>query len=260
MGCPAQHPAPTLGGDERASAHPEEEAHQAGRPVDDCSIDHLPLARAFAFIERSKDPEGAIHRTAAEIADEILRRGRRLARLADGRQRAGDGDIIDVVPCSVGERAVLSPAGHACIDEARVEAQELVRPQPQPLHHAGTEALDQHIGLGHGSAAEGLAFLALEIEADAVARPFDHRVGRSSARPVDPHHLGTKIGKQHRDVRPGANTAEFDHPEAGKRPCWLVHLCLPSTRANKSRAGRAILSSPCIPVGLLLRGSLWPAQ
>ena len=47
----------------------------------------------------------------------------------------------------LGERALLAPAGHAAIDEARVARQDNVRAEPQSFHHARAKAFDQGIGV-----------------------------------------------------------------------------------------------------------------
>ena len=49
-------------------------------------------------------------------------------------------------PARVGERPVLAPAGHAAVDEARVAREADVGAEAEPLHHAGAETLDEHVG------------------------------------------------------------------------------------------------------------------
>src|SRR3970040_1739326 len=44
------------------------------------------------------------------------------------------------------ERPILPPAGHAAVDEARVAGERRIRAEAEALHHAGPEALDEHIG------------------------------------------------------------------------------------------------------------------
>ena len=46
----------------------------------------------------------------------------------------------------VRQRPGLAPARHPAVDQPRVARQRDVGAQPQPLHHAGPEALDQHVG------------------------------------------------------------------------------------------------------------------
>ena len=50
---------------------------------------------------------------------------------------------------SLGQRAVLAPARHAAIDQARVEGLAGFGSQAQTLHGAGPHAFDQRIGIAH---------------------------------------------------------------------------------------------------------------
>ena len=59
-----------------------EHRHQDRRAVDHRRIDHLPLARALALDQRARHAEREHHRAAAEVADQVERRQRRLARRA----------------------------------------------------------------------------------------------------------------------------------------------------------------------------------
>ena len=45
-------------------------------------------------------------------------------------ERAGDGNIIDVMPRSMGERAILAPSGHTGINQPGIFLQQFCRPQP----------------------------------------------------------------------------------------------------------------------------------
>ena len=103
-----------------------------------------PLVRAS--MTRTGDAECEQHAAAAEVADQVERRHRRLAGAADRVQHAGERDVVDVVAGALGERTVLAPAGHAAVDEARVARVHGVGPEAEALHHAGPEALDQRVG------------------------------------------------------------------------------------------------------------------
>ncbi len=220
-----------------------EEAHQAGHAVDDRGIDHLPLAAAFAFEQRRKDAHRAIHRSAAEIADEVLRRHGQFAALADRVERAGDGDVVEIVAGRLRQRAVLSPAGHSRIDQPRIGLEQFLRAQPQPLHHARTKAFDQHVGMRQRLLDECLAFGALEIDFRAVPGAFDHRVHRLVTGAFDAHDLRAHIGQHHADMRARADALEFDDPEAGQRTVRHFSLlgkfiCSRSSWASRGHAWR----------------------
>jgi hypothetical protein len=70
--------------------------------------------------------EGEQHAAAAEIADHVDRRHRPVARPPEGVKCARQRDIVDVVARLLRERAVLPPAGHAAIDEARIVGEQPV--------------------------------------------------------------------------------------------------------------------------------------
>src|SRR5690606_12035620 len=60
-------------------------------------------------------------------------------------QRAGQRYVVDVVTGRIGERAGLSPAGHAAIDELWIALQADIRSEAETLHHARTEAFLQDV-------------------------------------------------------------------------------------------------------------------
>ena len=55
-------------------------------------------------------PKASSMPAAAEVADQVQRRHRRLAAAADRLERAGERDVVDVVPGGLRQRAVLAPA------------------------------------------------------------------------------------------------------------------------------------------------------
>lgn len=67
------------------------------------------------------------------------------------------------------QRALLTPASHASVDEARVAFEARAWAETKSLHHAGTEALEQHVALlnqaQHHLTTAGL----LEIDRDAAS-------------------------------------------------------------------------------------------
>ena len=193
------------------------EAHQAGDAIDDGGIHHLPLAARLPFEQRGKDAHRAIHRTAAEIADEVLRRHRQFATLADGIQCAGNGNVIEIVPRGLRQRTFLSPTGHAGIDEARIGFEHGIRAKAQPLHHPGAVTFDQHVGMSERFLDEGLPVLAFQVHCHTVPRAFHHRVHRLVPCPLDTDDFGAHIGEHHRRVRTRADTLEFDDLEACQR-------------------------------------------
>ena len=111
---------------------------------------------------------------AAPVADNRRRRDRRRAWAGGKRERAAQGQIVEIVTSRLGERPVLPPAGHAAVDKPRIAPGAVGRTEAQALHHPGPVALDQCVG--GLDEAERLfdRFRALEIEGD---NPFPRRSG-----------------------------------------------------------------------------------
>src|SRR5205823_6411463 len=114
---------------------------------------------------------------------------RRLAAgAAEVRERAREGDVVDVVARGLREGAVLAPPGHSAVDELRVAGQAHVRTEAQALGHAGPETLDERVGFLYESQYRFDAVRVFEIDADR-APPARHRVDVLS-REVARHLLG----------------------------------------------------------------------
>ena len=139
-------------------------------------------------------------------------------------ERAGEGDVVDVVPGMLGERPLLPPAGHPPVDEPGIVLEQHLRPEPEPLHHAGTEALDQAVGVAGELTDPSDAFLGLEVDPDdGGARAAEHvELGRDDRRPVlalDPDDGGAMIGEHHPGERRRADPGELDDADSLQRPC-----------------------------------------
>ncbi len=117
------------------------------RAVAHRGVDHLALAGFLRFQQCGEHADHEVEGAAAEIADQIERRHRPLL-WPDRRQRAGDGDVIDVMAGGQRQRAFLAPAGHAAIDQRGLRACTTSGPSPSRFHHAGPETLDQRVGAG----------------------------------------------------------------------------------------------------------------
>jgi hypothetical protein len=114
--------------------------------VEHGGVDHLPCARSGRLDDPAHDPEREQEPATAEVAEEVERRHPRLARPADHRERAREGDVVDVAPGGLRSRPGLAPAGHAAVDEGRPAREARVRPDAEALGNAGPEALDERVG------------------------------------------------------------------------------------------------------------------
>ena len=122
------------------------------------------------------------------------------------------------------ERSVLAPTRHPPVDEARVAVEAHVGADPESFGDAGTEPLDQRVGTGDEVEQGGRAVGMLEVDRDVaptaqqdvrgrgVGRRPTHRLGA-----LDPDHLGTHVGEQHRRERAGADAGQLDDADAVER-------------------------------------------
>lgn len=121
------------------------------------------------------------------------------------------------MPGILGERAVLTPAGDACVDEPRIVPAAVLGADAEALGDARPEALDQHIGSGGQRPYQRTSLGLLEIGEDRPAAA-SHDVGRvlraepqrPAKGPLDAHHVGAEIGQHHGRVRSRPESREFE--------------------------------------------------
>ena len=206
------------------AGHPVEGRHQRGRPVDHGRVDHLAPARLPGLHQGAHHPEGQVHAAAPEVADEVERRHRGLAPPSDAVQRSGQRDVVQVVARGHRVGAVLAPAGHPAVHQARVAGQAVLGADPQPLGHPGPEPLQQGVG-SFDQRQHGLDPLGrLEVDADrapasvqevsrrvvGVAAP--HRRGS-----IDSHDVGAHVGQHHGAERPRPDARDLYDPDSRQR-------------------------------------------
>ena len=136
-------------------------------------------------------------------------------------RRAGEADVVDIVPGRLRQRAFLSPPGYAPKDEPWIARQARFGAESQPLHDTGPEAFDQRLRLiqqtPHGLQSLGM----LEVDGKRAAAAFHHRMARRQRnaqvgrlQTVDAQNLRAHIGEQHRTHGRRPDAAEFNdlHP------------------------------------------------
>src|SRR5690606_34955616 len=110
--------APVLPG--AGGQHSVDHRGQVGGAVDDGGVDDLAGAGGPRVVQGGEDAEGQVEGAARVVAEQVGRGGRGAVGVADHAEGAGEGDVGDVVARAVGEGAVLAPAGHPAVDQARV--------------------------------------------------------------------------------------------------------------------------------------------
>ena len=211
--------------------HPLGQEHQRHgqqrrHPVHDGRVHHLALPGGRPLDQGRADPVRHQHPAAAEVAEQVRRELRRAAGPAQGVQRAGAGDVADVVPDRRGQRAVLAPACHPGVDQPRVTAQADLGSDAEALGHPRAQALEQHVrGVGQPEQRVHRARV-LQVEHGgpaAAVQELTLGVGGGGTGPVDAQHGRALVGEQHGTERPGSDARQLEHPQAGQRPAagWL---------------------------------------
>ena len=191
-------------------------------------VHHLALARRFGLEQRAHQTKAQQHAAAAEVADVVQRHRRFFTAWADGVQRAGQCDVVDVVPRRVRQWAGLAPTRHAAVNQARIECQTSLWAQAQTLHHTGAKTFDQgvrfgddfqHCGQRRGVTqigVQGLFAARKDIELFVVCASF--------FRPGNAQHLGTHVGQQHAAKGRRAKSGHLDHFQSSQRACHFKLL------------------------------------
>ncbi len=104
----------------------------------------------------------------------------------------------------------------------------VVGPEPEALHDARPEALDQRVGALGERQRKVSAGIALEIDRErlAPAQRWICRTCLAEAAPdmaIEPDHVGAHVGQQHPGKRIRADTTDLQHPDSGQRPDGLAH-------------------------------------
>ena len=125
-------------------------------------------------------------------------------------------------PASCSQRPLLSPSGHAGEDEARIGGEADVGAEAQTFHDAGTETLDQGVGLGDGGENRLDRRGPLQVERDRafvaiVEIEPGWRLGFEAGLRdlVDAQDVDAEIAEQRSGERGGSDPAQFDDPKAG---------------------------------------------
>lgn len=208
---------PAAGGE-----HAVDHRGEVGGAVDDGGVDDLAGAGRARVVQGGQDADDEVQGAARVVAEQVGRDGRRLVRPADHAECAGGGDVRDVVPGALGERAVLPPAGHPAVDETRVAGVTGLGADAQALGDTGAVALDQDVGAcGQVEHAVGAVrgfqvddHRALVAVGDVVRR-VDRESGAAGA--VHAHDVGPEVGQEHGGERAGPDAGQLDDAHAGER-------------------------------------------
>ena len=140
------------------------------------------------------------------------------------------------MPRAVAVGPVLAVAGDRAVDEPGVLLAQALVADAEPVHHAGAEALEQHVGLAHEPQQHLAPGLGLEVDADralvAVEREEERRAGArlgalvarrrpahvvAQPRVLDLEHVGAEVGQQPGAEAAGQQPREVEHADAVER-------------------------------------------
>ena len=143
---------------------------------------------------------------------------------ADGRERAGQRDVVDVVAGHLGVGPLLAPARHAAVDQLGVAGHADVGAQAEALHDAGTEALEDGVGAVDEAQRRLDAGRVLEVDRDRAAPPRQQVAGgvggvaaADAVGPVDADDLRAHVGEHHAAERPRPDALQLHDADARQR-------------------------------------------
>ena len=108
-------------------------------------VDHLALAGAPALVQRRHHPEGGHQGAAAEVGDLPAGLDRRPVLGAGQAEQADEAEVVHVVAGALGVGAVLAVAGDRAEDDAGVGLAHALVADPEPVEHAGAEAVEDDV-------------------------------------------------------------------------------------------------------------------
>ena len=119
---------------------------------------------------------------------------------------------------------MLAPAGEPAVHEPRIAREAGLGTEPEPLHDARAESLDERIRLLDEPQHDLRGTRLLEVEGDrALAAPREVvlRLGierQRTALAIHQHDLGAEVGEQHAAERAGPDAHELDDADSLQRP------------------------------------------
>ena len=189
-----------------------EHRHERVDPVNHSRIDNLAFASRPGVENCADHPEGEQHATASHVGDQVSRRYRLAALLADEIQCSRQRHVVHVVAGHARKRTILAPAGHTPVDEFRVFSQQVVRPEAEALHDARTETLDETVCRCNElpDDLDGRRVFEIASQRLAIARQRIQFRVHPGAGPLDADNFRAHVGEHHAGKRCRSKTGELD--------------------------------------------------
>jgi hypothetical protein len=130
-----------------------------------------------------------------------------------------------IIPPPPKSPTVLSPTGHATVDELWISRETRIRAKAKSLHRSRPESFDQCVGARNEVERDRDILSSFEIQRDrrssarehVVARIVRHNTRRHSHCAVDPHHVGAEVGEHHAAKGRGADADHFNNSRSVER-------------------------------------------
>src|SRR5688500_5047516 len=108
-------------------------------------IAHVSPTRDAPRMQRGQDRDHCSHPAARQVADLHSWQDRAPALFPDDAQDARVPDVVRVVTCYLGSRAVLAVTGDRAIDQTWIDRRQALVAEAEAVHHTRTERLDHHV-------------------------------------------------------------------------------------------------------------------
>ena len=224
----------------------ERPLHPRHRAVEQRRVDHAACAGLMPRLQRTERADHAPLR-GRPVVDGGCTEGRRIVRPAGQRHHAAIGLQQRIEARRFAQRTLGSERPDRTIDQPRVQRAHHVGPDAQVADHAGTQVLDQDVGVGNQPLQLCDIVGILDVEGDgllvAVHRVEQHRVAvdeERSPRPrvvaaiqlLDLDDFGAHVAEDHAGHRPRHRLPDFDHLDACK---WSTHHVSPASVDRRIR-------------------------
>jgi hypothetical protein len=184
------------------------------------------------FVQRRQNAERGVE-SGHRIGDRRSHDAR-IRRIDEQAQKSAGGLRHGVERRAVAVGAFRAEARDRGIDKTRVDSAQPIRIDAELRRHAGTEILDEDVGISHKGVEDRQVVGVARVERDAVLvaviglivraveTAFERAKGVASDRLFDLDDLCTEVRQQHSGGRTGDESAHFEHGYVGQRLCHSV--------------------------------------
>ena len=196
----------------------------AHEPVDHRDIAVLSAARAYGGVKRDHDRERGIERAATEISDLQTRHRRTDTLGAAEHEHPRNRGVVEVMPGAIAKRSILAITTDAAEDDPGIDLTEGGLADAEAVHHAGAEALHDHVGSRRQAEKRLTSQGILEVQGERALVPIDRVEHRgvlvderrhpahvvAASRVLDLDHIRAEVREQQGAERSGKQSREIE--------------------------------------------------